>query len=221
MSEQFSYKDALGDLLKVDGVYGVLLIQANRVHTNLMPSFYSVNKIDTLAATAHEMASGFEGVMRTPEQFIFCYSGGILVCVFEPVILGKVNKKRHGIIFLVEDLKVVPFLCSAAVLFLRDYRDALKGSMPEAKGRVPLVNNSEWEQFQAAISKVVGKVMGFGVAQRFSDRVLASLGASAEMGLPKVRFREYAMAVILEIPNRHKQEVLRPEIDEILSQFEL
>lgn len=220
MSGQISYKEALQDLLKIDGVYGVLLVQSDKVLLNLMPSFFTVNKIDTLSSAIYEMASGFENVQRNTEQFIFSYSGGILACILEPVIVGKVNYKRHGIIFLVENLNVIPFLSSAAVLYLRDHKNDLAQRMPRATSRIPLVNNSEWKRFQEAINKVVGKVLGSATLQRFTERVLTSIGANSEMGLPKPRFREYAMAVLLEIPNRSKQEALRPEINEILKQFE-
>lgn len=213
-----SLAEALGDFMQIQGVYGVMLQQGPKVVLNRFPRVFSVNKLDQLASSIHEMEIGYQHVQRNVTQFLFAFNGGNLLIVGEDISSGTLNFKRGFLTFMLEDCKVIPFLITAARGFFSDFGKSVSSHLPRATGKIRL-ENEQWFQFQSGLAHLLGKVIGSAQSKKLIDRVKTSLQIAPTQGLPGTRFREFAMAVLLEIPNRSKQEALRREVEALLAQF--
>lgn len=201
------FDESLTSLLDVGSVIGVCLHREGRLITNHFPRAISQSRVEGFSEAVDEMLSGYRVVGREIEQFVLSFNGGTVLIVAHD---------NACVSFLLEDMSTTSFLRSTALAFLRDNLDAISAPAPAAKESTD-VDEKAWELYHAQLLALMGKVMGSAQVEKVFARVMKSIGASESEVLPKSRFRELGVSLILEIPNRSKQTALRTELDAILA----
>jgi hypothetical protein len=202
-------RESLQSLQRIRGVIGVCLHFGPNVVENLFPKAFGQNRVDDLCMAVHDFFEGYKKTGRVYNELCIKFNGGTVY---------SVDDNNHMLSYLLEDITPVPLIGSASQIFLKDNKGKIRLPLPASHNHaaVEVINPAVWAQFQQQLIGVMGKVIGTSSSRQLLARILASMGGTMEQGVPASRFKELALSLVLEIPNRSKQEVLRSEIDSII-----
>lgn len=211
------YEESLKSLTEMHSVIGVCLHTDSHIISNFFPRAINNQRVNSFVQVIQEMSLGYSSVGRKVSQFCFGYNGGaVLVLTADNIFLS----------FLLEDISSVPFLVNTGSVFIKDHSNKISSPQPpiteesESGNSGPKIDAEVWSNYKTSLHEMISKVVGTASSQKLMKRVVASVGGDLESGLPKERFRELGVSLILEIPNRSKQAALRPELDELLKKYQ-
>lgn len=205
-------RESLHSFNQMRGVIGICLHTGPDVVENLFPRAFSQQRVESFCAAIYDLFDGYRQAGRDYTEVCLKFNGGI---TYSTCFQG------NTVSFLLEDTSMVPLLGTAAHTFLKDNLDHinLPKPAPGPSQKTVSLNMSLWKDYHTQIVGVMGKVIGAASSEKLMARMLASMGTTAQEGLPPARFRELGLSLVLEIPNRSKQSTLRKEIEDILSTF--
>lgn len=192
----------LRDFMNLPSVIGLVLQLKSDVVISLFPKTIGSNRVARMCENIYMLWRGYEQAARTLNYICFEFDGTTLLTVWHENAI--ISFSCHGV-------DAAEMLATTAGAFLSDNLEIIKVPSPNSAVDIPAAPE-EWKSCISGIVRILQRVISEPQAMKLIERVVQRMHYNMKEGIPRVQFRELALEITLEIPNRSKQAALKADL---------